>query len=817
MALNRLAISALIGIYLVAIALFSKTVINGPLTLGIYALLGVVIFAHLVFNPKRVLWRRILAMCCDSGALSYGIFIGGEITAALYPIYLWVILGNGFRFGVSCLLTATAISVVGFAFVLLKTPFWAQNLWLGIGLMIGLIALPVYASKLIRNLSEAKKAAEQANAAKSLFLAAISHELRTPLHGIIGMSDMLRQTKLDADQKDMTGTLKNSANSLLGLINELLDFSRLEAGQMPKLNDAFELSNVLSQVRGTMAVQAEAKGLRFALHVDAATPLKLQGDHRHLADILTNLAGNAVKFTDNGSVTVGVSTTCVTEEDVVLRFEVTDTGIGVAKEAQARIFDNFTQADDTIINRFGGTGLGLSIAKRLVDLMDGEIGIESEPGKGSTFWFEVAMKRAPSVIVQAPRFADGQMIVLTADDTLAASLETMLGDSGNVPIRAHKPAELVSLLRSASGNGIRKCLIMLDERDIGSNPGELADALIGQEPALAPVLILLSDKTDAALDQTMRSQFITRLETPLQALELRRALRVASIAGIQCLKGDEIETPTASARRAVLIADDNPTNQKVMRKVLENAGHDVNVVANGEEALDALNTHSFDIVLMDLNMPVMNGIEATKLYCFSSLGQKATPIVGVTADATPAAHKRCLDAGMIDCITKPVEPAVLLKKIEEIISADEDLPMDHIAEDDTVQNIASHPKFRTGGQAVIDTYTLEELEKLGGRDFVNEVVGGYVSDAQVTLNELVDFRDRNDLPSFRNQAHALRSGSANVGAQGIFAICSKLEQIDEEEFQKNGDARLRELQVEFAEVRDVLTGYMKGGIKSASE
>ncbi len=821
MAYNRVAISSLIGLYLAATKTLYDVDLTGPVITNIvYAVASFALLAHLVYHPKRHEPRRIVAMLCDLGGLSYGLYVGGEATAALYPIYLRVILGNGFRFGVRSLRIAMAIGVPCFIVALVNSPYWMANTGIAVGLLLGIIALPLYASKLIRDLSQAKKAAEQASEAKSQFLAAVSHEFRTPLHGILGMTDMLQRTRLDDEQKDMAATVRNSANSLLTLINEVLDFSRIEAGQMPSTANDFELYDVLATVRSTVAVQAEAKGLRFAIHMSARVPQRLSGDARHLCDILINLAGNAVKFTDTGSVDVAVSVLnsepIYAYERLRLRFEVTDTGIGIAKEAQSRIFEHFSQADNTIINRFGGTGLGLAIVRRLIELHGGSFGVESAPDCGSTFWFELEFGASKNEAVWMPRLRDGQVIALSEDVGLQGLLKEQMAEFGVAISSTDRAADLVGLMRQAAQEGIRRCIVLLDERDMGDDPRILADAMVGQDPMIAPTLILISDRVDDIPADWRRSAFVTVLPREPDPILVRRALQMSVATGVTRKASDENAPLVSSRRRAVLVADDNPTNQKVIAKILEKAGHDVEIAENGEVALDALNRHSFDIVLMDLNMPVMNGIEAMKLYAFASLGRKPVPVVGLTADATPSARARCLEAGMVECITKPVEPAVLLSKMEQIIDDD----IGHVdtipeADDEKVASIAAHPKFRATGRAVVDLNTLENLWELGGAEFVEEVVGGFVNDTEETLNQLSALCEESDLEGFQNQAHAMRSGAANIGAQGIYSICSRLEVIDEDEFMRHGFERLRELQLEVSSVREVLNERLKDTSQSS--
>lgn len=811
MVINRVAISALILIYIGVASLFGVQVPQEAVILvTLFFGISFAFLAHMLYRPGVSVPRRVVAMLSDLGFLSWGIHAGDEALSLLYPIYLWVIFGNGFRFGLKYLFGSMLVAVAGFSAVVATTEYWAHHPKLAYGLIGGLVILPIYAATLIKKLQAAKNEAEQANKAKSLFLASISHEFRTPLNAVIGMSDMLRDTKLNAEQLDMTQTIRGSARALLAQINDILNFSRIEAGQMPEHATEFDLHAIMGQVRSMLVAQAKEKGVSLSLHVAPQTPFKLHGNARALHDVLTNLAANAVKFTERGNIALAAGLIEQKDGSARIRFEVSDTGIGIAEEAREKIFQSFTQADESIVDRFGGTGLGLAIVKQLVDRQGGTIGVDSKPGEGSTFWFELDYRICANENADAiPDLSDARVILLARNSDSAAGIEPMLEASHTTLEIARTPGQACDQIALPEASGIRRTIVIVDGDQIQPDLETVGSTLNKMSRGTNLSAILLSaDAAAGMLPLPARFDFVASVGKPVDMRLLGAALRVAKSGDAAAIDEDGNAAAERPVRKlSVLVADDNRTNQKVIGKILERAGHDVSIVNNGEQALDAMQAKAFDIALMDVNMPVLNGIEATKLHRFASLGKARLPIVALTADATPETKQRCEEAGMDACVIKPIEPARLLNIIDSIVGEKPVSDEQAFAESETVRRITSHPKFKSSDASSIDIRALTDLEALGGAKFVDELIADFNRDTESLLGELKQSAKSGDVTAFREQLHAMRSGAANIGARRIYKMCLSWRHIGERELDQRGSDYLAKLGAEFDSVRDALNSY----------
>jgi two-component system sensor histidine kinase RpfC len=760
------------------------------------------ILAHIVAYPGVSHPRRLFAILIDFGSLTALAHVGDESTTLVYPFYLWVIFGNGFRFGVAYLFAATAVAVAGFCFVLLTTPFWIEHRTLGIALLIGLIGLPAYVSVLIRRLSDARIQAEEANRSKSLFMASISHELRTPLNAVIGFSSLLASTKLTPDQAEMAISIGESGSTLLKQINSILEFSRLEAGKTPINKREFDLFALMMRIGNMVSVQANAKGVAVRLRIGINTPNYVVSGEHAIEDILTNLVANAVKFTSEGSVTISADVVASMNSRSVVRIGVTDTGIGIAEDAQARIFESFTQADETIIDRFGGTGLGLAITKRLVEALGGTIAVDSKIGEGSTFRFDLEVDIAATTSESSPCC----LIVVSRDRDVrefCGRIESVAFIADSLPMAK---AVLAKAPQKITPDAFLIDAGVLDEHALR----ELAELRESLPDVRAPFFLIQDamgrdavgkDATGKALSSAVDACFTSRLARPVDGFQLLQVRRIARSIGpgrSRVNNATAISELRLSGLR-VLVAEDNKTNQKVIGRLLNRAGIIVEFADDGEIALSMLEAGEFDLALMDINMPVMNGVEATKLYRFASMGRRHLPIVALTADVRDEIRTRCIDAGMDECLPKPIEPDALFATIARLVPDDRKAQIAYQPAPDVAAD--TRPAEAAGSEIEpIDKQAIEDLLELGGPEFVAEIVDQFVTDAVSILRSLSDAVAQGDVSSFQDHAHAMRSCAANVGAQRMRGLCLDWRDIEARELAVDGEVHVRQLEAEFARV-----------------
>lgn len=515
----------------------------------------------------------------------------------------------------------------------------------------------------------AHQAALESARLKSQFLANMSHEIRTPMNGVLGMLNLLLDSELADGQRDFAETARRSADSLLQIINDILDFSRIEAGKLVLEEVEFELRAEIEDCLDLLSEKAAKSGLGLWCEADPALPQLVLGDPGRLRQVLINLVGNALKFTHKGDVTLRVSMVAG-ENPVRARFEVVDTGIGISAEQQARLFRPFIQADGTTTRKYGGTGLGLSIARELVRLMGGEMGVMSDPGRGSTFWFEIPMVVMPAVAMGVDRalLRGRKVLVLDDDATNRAVLQHLLKVWEMAPVATAGAVEALEMLLTAEAEGAPFVLAIVDMQ-MPDVDGIVFANMVREEAALQELeLILLSSNGPQRVSRSLaRGGFAAHLSKPVREtqllLALQRALgKEARPAG----EVDEAAVPGAPSGR-ILIADDNRVNQKVAAHFLQRFGYQTETVANGVEAVEAARSGAYGLILMDCHMPLMDGFAATAAIRALDSELRNLPIVAVTANAMKGDRERCLEAGMNGYLSKPFRPQELRETIERYL------------------------------------------------------------------------------------------------------------------------------------------------------
>ena len=770
---------------------------------------------HALVSLRNSELRKTLAIFHDIGFLSMFMILGEEITAPFFPIYLWVILGYGFRFGVKYLYRAAWLAILLFAVVVATTGFWREQILLAAGLLSSLIVLPLYVASLINRLHEAKAMAERANAAKGEFLATISHEVRTPLNAIIGLSDILRGSPLNGEQRQMIRSIGSAGRTLFDMMGDILHLARTEAGTQTVENEPFDLYDLLAATEAIVVPQAKEKRLQMSVYLAPSVPAGIVGARKSVQEVLINLLTNAIKFTETGFVRLTVDVQRDADDQARLHFAVTDTGMGVPKDEQDVIFESFVQSSANRRLDTGGAGLGLAICTRLVALMGGRIGVDSEPDAGSTFWFTVPLETAEQAARTPPAAVDSatQAFILAGLENTPAVQALLDRIKTTTCIASSVDQLLASVAAHQIGGGGRP--LVLVPGSLSTDELDHLDGFFMHADQVIDPLALMVTSAEHGVPAGHGLAIAALLDAAGDDGEIERIHRlVASFTS----SSTELDGGTDRTRSmSVLVAEDNRVNRQITGRILETLGHKPFFARDGEEVLDAVEDETFDLIFMDINMPIIDGLEATKLIRVSMGSDAHLPIIGLTADATPQAHKRCIEAGMDAVIHKPISVAMVRSILNDVM-ADEPLGTEDAAAQPSGDagdagdgTIVEHPQARSPHASILNPQKLDELRQLGGgSDFLGTIIREFVDDAEQVVAELADAANRASINDFRDLNHALRSSAANVGADRIFALCESTSGFTASDLRDQGGDFVRKLEHETGLLRREIDGGSPG-------
>lgn len=763
--------------YSVIIDIFTQfNTVPGIITLSfVYLSATIILFVVFKISSINHVFLRRAAVFVDIATLSCGIILATEIVLPIFFIYLWIIIGYGLRYGLKDLYVTVGFSITGFSIAIFIGEFNSTQTKIAFGNLLSLVLIPGYIYVLLKKLQtkniklvEATALADQANEAKTKFLANMSHELRTPLNGVIGSCEFLEETRLNDEQRKFVHIANDSAHMLLGLINNILDISKIEANKISLERHNFNVETLADEVVGIIQPLADKKGLIIKKNIMCTMPLNVVGDPTRIKQVLINLGNNAVKFTNEGQVTFNIYEKYNDPGEVKLVFEVIDTGIGIPKNQHDHIFERFKQTDDSITRKYGGTGLGVSISKQLVEMMGGTIGLISEPDHGSRFWFEITLPKQQEIFNKSN---DLTVLTFSNNKKYISIISELLSQWDVTHIVVDDKTALQNKLKELFVM-VKHIKVIVDDSSLDDHPDTFLNTIEYKDERKTAFILA---KHDCNIDDFEVKNYDYIIDIPINSRQLYQAVhqnekdqREGNI--ITSINSRSHITTNTERTLEILVAEDQETNQFIITRILESLEHKVTMMSNGQTALDALTENNYDLAILDLQMPELSGLEVIKMYKFIKPTSKL-PFIIVTADA----RRETLDEikeHVDGYLTKPIIKAKLAKIINNIFNNKQ--------RQDKLSTISS---YEDGSVLFnIDELNITYDDEMLTGSFMEELIEQFLVNARQIIQNLNDSIDANDTQVFKEHAHALKGIAGNLYAQKLQSMAKHCQDMDNDEY-----------------------------------